>query len=111
MPKTVFMLDHGNYYYNVMPFGLKNVGATHHQLMDEVFAHQIGRNLEVYINDMIAKTEGKHSHDSVLKDILESLRRYDMHLNSSKFSFRVQAGEFLGFVLTKRGIEPNPDKF
>lgn len=54
--KKTFMSNHGNYYYNVMPFILKNIGTTYQQFMDVVFSHQIGRNLEVYVDDMIVKT-------------------------------------------------------
>lgn len=60
-PKTAFMSNHGNY-YNVMPFGLKNVGSTYQKLMDVVFSYQIRRNLEVYVNDMIVKTIKGHIH-------------------------------------------------
>lgn len=64
------MSNHGNYYYNVMYFGLKNVGFTYHTFMDVVLSKQIGCNLEVYIDDMIVKTlEGK-SHAINLEDIL-----------------------------------------
>ena len=54
--KTAFMTDGLSYYYKVMPFKLKNVGAIYERLMDKVFANQIGRNMEVYIDDMVAKT-------------------------------------------------------
>jgi hypothetical protein len=78
--------------------------------MDRVFAQQIGNNLEVYIDDMVVMTpeEGDHSKD--LAEILSSVRKYNMRLNPAKCSFGVQAGMFLGFMLTKRGIEANPEK-
>lgn len=71
-PKITFMSNQGNYYYyyNVVPFGLKNVGVTYQRLMDVVFAYQIGWNLELYINNMISKTENGHSHADSLEDIL-----------------------------------------
>lgn len=53
--KTEFMSNHGNYYYSVMPFGLKNDSATYERLMDVVFSKQIGNNLEAYIDDAIVK--------------------------------------------------------
>ncbi|GAU27754.1 hypothetical protein TSUD_215650 [Trifolium subterraneum] len=109
-PHTTFMSNTCNYHYTVMPFGLKNADATYQRLMDRVFAHQIGKNLEMYIDDMVVKTTSKGEHHEDLKDILASVRKYNMRLNPAKCSFRVQAGKFLGFLLTNRGIEANPEK-
>ncbi|GAU10592.1 hypothetical protein TSUD_418170 [Trifolium subterraneum] len=109
-PHTAFMSNTCNYHYTVMPFGLKNVGATYQRLMDRVFAHQIGKNLEVYIDDMVVKTTSEGEHHEDLKDILASVRKYNMRLNPAKCSFGVQAGKFLGFLLTNSGIEANPEK-
>jgi hypothetical protein len=78
--------------------------------MDRVFANQIGRNLEVYIDDMVVKTGKEGNHHSDLEEILSSVRKYNMRLNPTKCSFGVQAGKFLGFMLTNRGIEANPEK-
>jgi hypothetical protein len=89
-PNTAFMTNTCNYFYKVMPFGLKNAGATYQRLMDRVFAQQIGRNLEVYIDDMVVKTpeEGDHSQD--LAEILASVRKFNMRLiNPAKCSFGV----------------------
>ncbi|GAU30548.1 hypothetical protein TSUD_65580 [Trifolium subterraneum] len=90
-PHTAFMSNTCNYHYTVMPFGLKNAGATYQRLMDRVFAHQIGKNLEVYIDDMVVKTTSKGEHHEDLKDILASVRKYNMRLNPAKCSFGVQA--------------------
>ncbi|MCI21844.1 gag-pol polyprotein, partial [Trifolium medium] len=109
-PYMAFMSNTCNYFYNVMPFGLKNVGATYQRLMDKVFSNQIGKNLEVYIDDMVVKTADDGEHDKDLADILQSVRKYNMRLNPAKCSFGVQAGKFLGFLLTHRGIEANPEK-
>lgn len=59
---------------------------------------------------MIVKTINGHNHAKDLKDGIQSVRKYDMHLNPTKWSFEVQAGKFLGFMLTRRGIEANPYK-
>ena len=56
IPNTTFMTDTSNYCYKVMPFGLKNVGATYQRLMDKVFKEKIGKNMEVYVDDMIVKS-------------------------------------------------------
>jgi hypothetical protein len=109
-PSTTFMKNTCNYFYNVMPFGLKNAGATYQRLMDRVFSQQIGRNLEVYIDDMVVKTPEEGDHGKDLAEILASVRKYNMRLNPAKCSFGVQAGKFLGFMLTRRGIEVNPEK-
>ncbi|KAK2397192.1 hypothetical protein QL285_058795 [Trifolium repens] len=109
-PHTAFMTNTCNYFYNVMPFGLKNAGATYQRLMDRVFSEQIGKNLEVYIDDMVVKTTEKGEHDQDLSDILASVRKYNMRLNPTKCSFGVLSDKFLGFMLTNRGIEANPDK-
>ncbi|GAU45985.1 hypothetical protein TSUD_401250 [Trifolium subterraneum] len=107
---TAFMSNICNYFYNVMPFGLKNAGATYQRLIDRVFVEQIGKNLEVYIDDMVVKTQKEGEHDKDLEDILKSVRKYNMRLNPAKCSFGVQTCKFLGFLLTHRGIEENPDK-
>jgi hypothetical protein len=91
-PHTAFMTSTCNYFYKVMPFGLKNAGATYQRLMDRVFANQIGRNLEVYIDDMVIKSTDETKHHEDLEEILTSVRKYNMRLNLAKCSFGVQAG-------------------
>ncbi|XP_072064320.1 uncharacterized protein [Arachis hypogaea] len=108
--KTTFITDFGNYCYKVMPFGLKNAGATYQHLMDKVFAKQISRNIEVYVDDMVAKTKVGSNHIDDLTEIFAQIRHYNMRLNPKKSAFGVQGGKFLGFLLTNRGIEANPDK-
>jgi len=78
--------------------------------MDTTFSQQIGRNLEVYIDDLVAKTKEGFSHTDDVEEILGQARKYRMRLNPTKCSLGVQAGKFLGFLLTRRGIEANPDK-
>lgn len=109
--KTTFMSNQGNYYYNVMPFSLKNIGSTYHRLMDDVFTHQIGKKLEIYVDAIMIKTEEAHNHADDLDDILQSVRKYDIRLNPAKISFEMQIGKFLGFMLKRRGIKSNPNKF
>ncbi|XP_072081062.1 uncharacterized protein [Arachis hypogaea] len=87
-----------------------NAGATYQRLMDKVFAKQIGRNIEVYVDDMVAKTKTEDNHITDLTEIFGQIRRYNMRLNPEKCAFAVQGGKFLGFMLTCRGIEANPDK-
>ncbi|XP_016165249.1 uncharacterized protein LOC107607864 [Arachis ipaensis] len=108
--KTAFITEYGNYCYNVMPFGLKNAGATYQRLMNKIFDRQIGRNIEVYVDDMVAKTKADHSHIDDLTEIFGQIRAYNMRLNPEKCAFGIRGGKFLGFILTSRGIEANPEK-
>ncbi|CAJ2674998.1 unnamed protein product [Trifolium pratense] len=108
--KTAFMTESGNYYYNVMPFGLKNAGATYQRMMNKVFNNEIGDMLEVYMDDMIVKSEEEDDHTAHLKRVFDQARKYNMRFNPEKCTFGVKAGKFLGFYLTERGIEANPDK-
>lgn len=107
---TTFMSNHDYYYYNDMPFRLKNTCVTYQRLMDTMFLKQIERNLEVYIDDMTVKTSEGKSHTPDLEYIMELIRIYNMLLNSAKCSFEVQRGKFIGFMLTKIGIKANPNK-
>ncbi|RDX80344.1 Retrovirus-related Pol polyprotein from transposon 17.6, partial [Mucuna pruriens] len=102
--KTAFITDGGAFYYKVMPFGLKNAGATYQRLMNKIFEDVIGRDIKVYVDDMVAKSKGGEGHYEALG------RVFELRLNPEKCSFGVQAGRFLGFMLTERGIEANQDK-
>lgn len=94
-----------------MLFGLKNTSVAYQRHIDAVFSKKIWSNLEVYIDDMIVNTPEGKSHTTDLEDILESVRNYNMNLNPAKGSFDVQACKFLGFMLTKKGIEVNRDNY
>ena len=93
-----------------MPFGLKNVGATYQRLMNKMFAQQIGRNVQVYVDDMLVKSRRKEDHLEDLKETFKTLHSYNMKLNLGKCAFGVTAGKFLGFMVSQRGIEAKPDK-
>ncbi|GAU26664.1 hypothetical protein TSUD_314410 [Trifolium subterraneum] len=98
------------YYYNVMPFGLKNAGATYQRMMNKVFRGEIGDMLEVYMDDMIVKSHEEVDHTIHLRKVFEQARKVNMRFNPEKCTFGIRAGKFLGFYLTERGIEANPDK-
>ncbi|XP_014506403.1 uncharacterized protein LOC106766164 [Vigna radiata var. radiata] len=108
--KTAFITERSNYCYEVMPFGLKNVGATYQRLMDKVFQNQIGKCMEVYVDDMVVRSRSVEEHLRDLEEVLHQVRKFGMRLNPLKCTFGVAAGKFLGFMLTTRGIEANPDK-
>ena len=108
--KTSFVTSQGTYCYRVMPFGLKNVGATYQRLVNRMFQKQIGTFMEVYIDDMLVKSIKVELHITHLAETFQVLRSYNMKLNSTKCAFGVSAGKFLGFIVNNRGIEANPDK-
>ena len=91
-------------------FGLKNAGATYQRLMNKIFVHQIGRNVQVYVDDILVKSLHENDHLNDLQETFDTLRSYNMKLNSSKCVFGVTAGKFLGFMMFQRGIEVNPEK-
>jgi ribonuclease HI len=108
--KTSFMADSAIYCYKVMPFGLKNAGATYQRLVNKIFAHLIGKNIEAYVDDMVVKSKQVGGHIADLEEVFATLRKYRMKLNPTKCMFGVASGKFLGFMITHRGIEANPDK-
>ena len=93
-----------------MSFGLKNAGATHQRLMNKMFAHQIGRNMQVCVDDMLVKGVREEDHLSDLRETFDTFRMYNTKLNPSKCAFRVTAGKFLGFMVSQRGIKVNLEK-
>ncbi|WZZ60405.1 hypothetical protein YC2023_060512 [Brassica napus] len=108
--KTSFMTSRGIYCYKVMPFGLKNAGSTYQRLLNMMLADQIGRTMEVYIDDMLVKSLEAEDHISHLQQAFSTLRKYNMKLNPAKCSFGVSFGKFLGYIVTHRGIEANPEQ-
>ena len=93
-----------------MPFGLKNAGSTYQWMMTKMFEPQLGKNVEVYINDIVVKSKLVFEHLADLANIFKILRRHKLRLNASKCSFGVGSGKFLGYMVTHRGIEVNPDQ-
>ena len=93
-----------------MPFGLKNTGVTYQRLVNQMFNKQIGRNVEVYVDDMLIKNKEEVDHLDDLRETFNTLRQYSMKLNSSKCAFGVSSGKFLSFMVSQRGIEANPEK-
>ncbi|XP_057543932.1 uncharacterized protein LOC130823331 [Amaranthus tricolor] len=109
-PHTAFITSTGVYCYKVMPFGLKNAGATYQRMVNKVFQSQIGRNLEVYVDDMITKSKQASQHAADLRETFLTLQKHQMKLNPDKCVFGVTGGKCLGFLVDERGIEANPDK-
>ena len=93
-----------------MPFGLKNVRATYQRLVTHMFRPQIGRNVEVYVDDMLVKSQDEKIHLDDRQETFDTLRQYNMKLNPNKCAFGVSSGKFLGLMVSHKGIEANPDK-
>ena len=108
--KTFFVTSQSLFCYKVIPFSLKNAGVTYQRLMKKMFAHQIGRNVQVYVDDMLVKSQREDDHLDDLKKTFNTFRSYNIKLNPSKCAFGVTAGKFLRFMMSQRGIEINPDK-
>src|SRR5918992_398825 len=110
MEKTTFITPWGLYCYTVMPFGLKNAGATYQRAATALLHDMIHKEVEVYVDDMIIKSKDREGHDTVLRKFFERLRKYNMRLNPQKCAFGVTSGKLLGYVVRSRGIEVDPTK-
>ena len=94
--KTTFVTPIRNYHYKVMSFDLKNAGSIYQRMMTRMFESQLGKNIEIYIDDMVVKSKMVSEHLGDLQAIFEILRKYKLRLNASKCSFDVGSGKFLG---------------
>ena len=93
-----------------MTFGLRNAGATYQSCMQKCLHEQIGKNVQVYVDDVVIKTKDKATLIDDLRETFINLRKYRMKLNPDKCTFGVPAGKLLGFLVSSRGIEVNPTK-
>ncbi|GJY41970.1 reverse transcriptase domain-containing protein [Tanacetum coccineum] len=103
--KTAFHTSHRVYCYTKMPFGLKNAGATYQRLVDKAFDSQVGRNIEVYVDDLVIKS---HTEAKMLRDIDETfrtLRKINMKLNLKKCTFGAVKGMFVEYMISQEGIK------
>ena len=108
--KTAFITDSAVYCYKMMPFGLKNAGATFQRLVNLIFAPLIPETMAVYVDDILVKSLHRGDHLSHLRQAFQLLRQYKMKLNPEKCTFGVASGKFLGYLVSQRGIEANPDQ-
>ncbi|PKA66196.1 hypothetical protein AXF42_Ash006893 [Apostasia shenzhenica] len=107
---TSFITDQGTFCYKVMPFGLKNAGATYQCMIDTVFKNQRGRNIEAYVDDVLIKSKCAKQHIKDLRETLDTCRTYNIKLNPHKSIFGSSYSKFLGHMVSARGIEANPEK-
>uniref|UniRef100_A0A2N9EY58 Uncharacterized protein n=1 Tax=Fagus sylvatica TaxID=28930 RepID=A0A2N9EY58_FAGSY len=94
----------------VMPFGLKNAGATYQRAATTLLHDMIHKEVEVYVDDMIVKSKERQGHTTSLRKFFERIRHYKLRLNPKKCMFGVTSGKLLGFIVSQRGIEVDPDK-
>jgi hypothetical protein len=108
--KTMFITPFGAYCYTTMSFGLKNADATYQQAIQAYFKRQLNKNVEAYVDDMVVKTRNSDTLIADLEETFASQREYCWKLNPNKCVFGVPSGKLLGFIISHRGIEANPEK-
>ena len=107
---TAFITPYGPFCFNTMPFGLKNAGATYQRMIQTCLEKQIGKIVEAYVDDVVVKTRHVETLIDDLRLTFDNLRTYDIKLNPDKYIFGVPSGKLLGFIVSNRGIEANPEK-
>ena len=110
MEKTSFITPWGTYCYKVMPFGLKNAGATYQRATTTLLHDLIHKEIEVYVDDMIVKSKDHEGHIPALWKFFERIQFYKLRLNPKKCTFGVTFGKLLRFIVSQKGIEVDPDK-
>jgi hypothetical protein len=112
MSKTAFRYPSfiGLFQWVVMTFGLKNAGATYQRIMSLIFHDLLGIILEIYIDDVVVKSDSMDNHLAELRLVLERMCRYGLKMNLLKCAFGVSAGKFLAFIIHEHGIEIYPTK-
>ncbi|GAU39246.1 hypothetical protein TSUD_396930 [Trifolium subterraneum] len=108
--KTAFITPWGTFCYKVMSFGLTNAGATYQRGMTTLFHDMMHKEIEVYVDDMIVKSGTEEEHVEYLLKMFQRLRKYRLRLNPNKCTFGVRSGKLLGFIVSQKGIEVDPDK-
>ena len=93
-----------------MLFGLRNAGATFQRLMHIALGQHLGRNAEAYVHDIVVKSREARTLIQDLEETFASLCQVDLRLNPEKCVFGVCSGKLLGFLVSHRGIEANPEK-
>ena len=110
MEKTSFITEWGTYCYLVMPFGLKNAGATYQRAATTLFHDMMHRDVEVYVDDMIVKSRDRADHLAALQRFFERIRKFRLRLNPEKCTFGVTSGKLLDHIVNERSIEVDPKK-
>ena len=107
---TAFHTSKGIYCYKVMPFGLKNAGATYQRAMQKIFDNVLHKYVECYVDDLVVKTKRRDDHLVDLRSVFNGLRKYQLKMNPHKCAFGVISGKFLGFIVRHHSIEIDQSK-
>ena len=108
--KTAFRTPMGNFYYTVMPFGLKNTGATYQRVMTAIFHDMMHQELEDYVDDIVVQSKKRGEHFYVLRKVFEKCRAFKLRINHLKCIFGASSRKFLGFLVHSKGIDVDPTK-
>ncbi|GKE57039.1 hypothetical protein Tco_1496224 [Tanacetum coccineum] len=108
--KTRFHTEEGVYCFTHMPKELKNSAATLQRMMEEVLADQKGRNVEIYLEEIVIKRKSELDLVQDVKETLRKLKRVNIKIDPVTSSFRVKEGRFLGFMVTQEGVRSDPEK-
>lgn len=79
-------------------------------MVTRLFKSLIGKSMAAYVDDMLVKSKEEEEHVKDLTDCFSIMRKYNLRLNAKKYAFAVRGGKFLGYMVTRHGIEPNPEK-
>ena len=110
MEKTTLVIQWGTFCYKVMPFGLKNVDAMYQRAIVALFHDMIHHEIQVYIDDMIAKSQTEEEHLDHVQKLFDGLKTYKLKPNPNKCTFGVRSGKLLGFILSDKGIQVDHEK-
>ena len=108
--KTAFKTPIGNFYYTVMPFGLKNASTTYQHTMTSIFHDMMHRELEDYVDDIVVKSKRRDDLVQILRKVFERCQAFKLRMNPLKCTFGVSSRKFLGFLIHSRGIDVDPAK-
>ena len=99
--KTAFITPKGIFCYKVMPFDLKNAGATYQMMITKIFEPILGKTMDAYIDDMVVKSKEESDHIRDLTEVFAVLKRCKLRLNTAKCAFGVSSKKFLGHLVTR----------
>ena len=108
--KTAFKSRYGQYEYLVMPFGLVNAPSVFQRMIQGVLQDLLDHGVVVYIDDILIYSKDQKSHDALVREVLTRLNNNKLAVAPHKCAFDVDSVEFLGYIISARGIEMSPGK-